>query len=107
MATSASISDFYKLSTTPGTAVALGARTVKFNTVTFYGFKADGVVNTNDVKFRPVGGTGWLTVSPGSSKVVTAPNGSFYRADQFEIDVTTSGDGVYAICGAAIIYEGP
>lgn len=106
MSTQATIGSAYKLSTTPGTAVALGVSTLKFSSLILRGYKADGTVNTNNVKYRPVDGE-YITIEPGTERVVPIPDGSFLRASQIELDVTTSGDGVQYEYTAAVVYEGP
>ena len=106
MSTQATIDNFYKLTTTPGTAVTLGASTVKFSTVSLLGYKADGTVNTGNVKWRPKDGQ-WKTLPPGVEEIIPIPPGSFLRASQIEIDADTSGDGVLCNYTAAVVYEGP
>lgn len=107
MSTQATIADFFKTSTTPGTPVVLGASTVRFNNLTLSGWKNATTLNAADVKWRPVGGTGWNIISPGVYFPVAIPAGTFLRASQIEIDVTTSGDGVHADYSSAVVYEGP
>ena len=106
MSTQATFADFYKTSTTPGTAVALGLSTVTFNKLTLSGYKSAGTANTGSVYYRPVDGTGWITLPSGADAVVPIPEGCFLRASQIEIDVDTSGDGVYAQYVSAVVYEG-
>lgn len=107
MSTQATVTNFYKLSTTPGTAVALGASTVKCSTLSLIGFKSDGVTNVGNVKWRPGSSGQWKTIEPGVEEIIPIPEGSFIRASQIELDVATSGDGVLAQYTAAVVYEGP
>jgi hypothetical protein len=102
----ATIADFFKTSTTPGTAVALGASTIQFQSVTFLGYKSAGVANVGNVKVRPVGGEGWVIVAPQTDWSLPVPRGTFFNAAQFEIDVDNSGDGVYVLYGSAVVYAG-
>lgn len=106
MSTQATLTELYKTSTTPGTAVALGASTVTFNELTLRGYKAADTLNTGNVKWRAVGYSGWHTVEPGTEYIVPIPAGCFIRASQIEIDVATSGDGVHASGASAVVYTG-
>jgi len=107
MANTATPSDFFKVPDSSAEWVYLGASTVRFNTITLCGYKSSGTANTGNIRFRPVNGEGYITLRPEESYVLTAPQGSFYRADQFQIYSETAADGVYAIYAAAIVYEGP
>lgn len=106
MAANATAGDFYKTSTTPGTPVALGASTVRFHALTLHGYKSAGTANTSDVKFRPTGGSGWITIPTETSWTVPIPEGCQLDASQFEIDVATSGDGVLATYFSKQLYTG-
>lgn len=102
----ASLSDFYKTSSTSGTPVALGASSIKFHTLRLSGYKAADTANTENVKWRPVDGTGWNVIAPEGSDSITAPPGTYFSADQFEIDVEFNGDGFYVTYVSAVVYEG-
>lgn len=106
MSTQATIGNFYKLVTTAGTPVALGASTVKFSTLSLLGYKADGTENLSNVKWRPVDGQ-WKTLPPGVEEIIPIPPGSFLRASQIEIDSAYDGDGVLANYTVNTVYEGP
>lgn len=98
--------DFFKTSSTPGTPVVLGASTIKFQSVTFLGYKSAGVSNVGNVKVRPVGGSGWIVIAPQTDWELPVPRGTYFDASQFEIDVDESGDGVYVLYGSAVVYAG-
>lgn len=108
MATQATVADFYKTSTTPGTPVALGSSSLKFSSLRLLGYKAAGVPNAGNVKWRFAGSTGWSTIATETGDDLSAliKPGSFLKASQIEIDVATSGDGVYAIYTSSVVYEG-
>jgi hypothetical protein len=107
MTSQATILDFYTLVPTPGTPVVLGATTLKFNRLTISGWKSANVMNLGDVKWRPVGGVGWNTISPGQDYPIPIMDQTFLRASQIEIDAAQAGDGVHASYLSAIVYEGP
>lgn len=106
MSTIATPADFH-VAPEAGAWADLGASTVKFNRITAYGQKADRTANDGNVRIRPKNGTGYFFIVPGTPYELVTPNGGFYRADQFEIWVETSGDGIYAQYSSAIIYDGP
>jgi hypothetical protein len=107
MATTATMTDFYKLVATAGTPVALGTSATKFRTVTFFGCKAAKTDNTGLVYIRPSGGTGWAPLYPGGALTYTAIDSRPFSADQFEIDAATNGDGVLAVIQTTPAYDGP
>jgi len=107
MSTQSTIANAFKTSTTPGTPVALGLSTVRFNKLDLAGYQSPGIANASDVKWRPVGSTGWNTIFPGTTFPVPIPEGTFLRASQIEIDVAQSGDGVQLNYSSAVVYEGP
>lgn len=99
--------DFFILPASADTWTDLGASTVRFNTMTVSGYKASGTANTGNVRLRPTSGEGYIIIEPETDYVITAPQGSFYRANQFQVYAEESGDGLYCIYSSAIVYEGP
>jgi hypothetical protein len=107
MPTTATPVDFFKVPDSAETWTALGASTVKFNSITLSGYKSAGVANTGNIRFRPSNGSGYVTIEPENDYTVTAPSGTFYRASQFELYSETAADGLYAIYSSAVVYDGP
>lgn len=82
--------------TTPGTPVAVGHDAEKFNTGIFRAQRSETESNAGAIWIEIVGsssGSG-VDLGPGEVKVFHAPNKTFFRASQFQIDGQFSGDGV-------------
>ena len=107
MATTASGTDFYKLTVTAGVPVALGLAATKFRSVTFFGCKAAKTNNTDTVYVRFTGGTGWAPLAPGGFLAFTAADSRPYTAAMFEIDSAVNAEGVLAITENPGGYDGP
>ena len=105
MSTHATITCDYLIPTTPGTAEALGASSVRYHRLILRGYKAKDTANTGNVYYRPVGGQ-WIGIEPGTERLVPIPDGAWIRANQIEIDSAQAGDGVQFDGGAAVVYEG-
>lgn len=112
MAITATPGDFFSVPEFAETWTPLGDGSVRFTTITLSGYKSvdeDGEpqANTGNVRIRPTGALGAVNIWPEAEYVITAPPGSFYRTSQFEVYSEEEGDGVYAIYGAATVYDGP
>lgn len=75
-------------------AVPLGGNHEKFNVLYLTGQHDDGNDNTANVVLQIVGSEGAYIIQPGETKLIRAPEKSFFRASQFTITGTVLGDGV-------------
>lgn len=105
MSTEATLNSFFKTSTTPGTPVVLGASTLKMQSVRLLGWRADGILNVGNVKWRANGGA-WSTIEPGTEETIIEGIG-YVRASTIEIDVANSGDGVQVKYVQSVTYTAP
>lgn len=109
MATQAQPSAFYTNPGSTGTWTDVGASTLRFNSVSFAAQKSNGVDNVGNVQIRPntTSNNAARTLLPGEIWNIDAPAGSYFTANQFQINIATAGDGVYVVYSAAIVYDGP
>lgn len=93
---SALFRSLYKTVAVPGTAEALGASTIQFNTGHFVGRKSDTESNTGRVFIRfSAGAAGSVIIHPGVTEPIrSATDGAILNAAQFYVDAETAGDGV-------------
>lgn len=79
--------------------VTLGAAGDVFDSITFYGVKADETVNAGNVTvgpITPITGVSVVTIAPGESETLLAPAGTTLTASQFEVNGANALDGVIA-----------
>ena len=84
---------------TGNVAVTLGAAGDVFDSITFYGAKADGTDNAGSVTVSPIApitGVSSVTIAAGESETLLAPAGTTLTASQFEVNGANALDGVIA-----------
>lgn len=85
---------------TGNVAVTLGTSGDIFDSITFYGAKANGADNTGNVTISPITpitGVSAVTIAPGESETLLAPAGTTLTASQFELNGANSADGVLCL----------
>ena len=109
MATQAQPSALYKNPGATSTWTDVGASTIRFNSASFISQKSNGVDNVGNVQIRPNATTdnAARTLLPGEIWNIDAPAGSYFTANQFQINIAASGDGILLVYSAAIVYDGP
>lgn len=84
---------------TGNTPVTLGSSGDVFDSITFYGAKADGASNAGNVTvspINPISGVSSVTITPGTTQTLLAPAGTTLTADQFQVNGANALDGVLA-----------
>jgi len=79
---------------TPGSQTQLGFDTEKFNVGIFKAQRSETEPNGGNVYLQIEGTSNGLNFTPGETKILRAPQYSFFRASQFYLDGQYAGDGM-------------
>jgi len=97
------ITDAYVTNASANSSSALGAATVKADTLIIVAHKAAATENTGTVYLRKAGGTVKIPLESGDVLSMTGSDGNEFTLDQWEIHNTAAGDG----CGYVTITHAP
>jgi protein involved in polysaccharide export with SLBB domain len=98
-----SITDAYVTNAGADASSALGAATVKADTLIVVAHKAAATANTGTVYLRKASGSVKIPLEPGDVLSVGGADGEEFTLDQWEIHTVTAGDG----CGYITITNSP
>ena len=97
------IADAYVTNSGAAGSSALGAATVKADTLVIVAHKAAKTANADTVYLRKASGTVQIPLEAGDVLALTGPDGNEFTLDQWEIHNTAAGDG----CGYVAITHAP
>tara|TARA_Y100001973_G_scaffold61125_1_gene89835 strand:+ start:485 stop:796 length:312 start_codon:yes stop_codon:yes gene_type:complete len=97
------IADAYVTNAGANGSSALGASTVKADTLIIVAHKAAETENAGTVYLRKASGNVKIPLEPGDVLSMTGPDGIHFTMDQWEIHNDTAGDG----CGYVAIVNAP